>query len=817
MDFDEFFETFTGHAKPHPWQRSLAEHPLPELVEVETAGGKTAAIVAAWFWRRLLHPDPEVRRATPTRLVIALPMRALVDQHQRSIQGWCDRLDRFAYQSRDLVTPAVHRLVGGEGTLSKEWVRHPERPAILVGTIDQLLSRALNRGYLSSRMQWPIEFGLLSSDTHWVLDEVQLMGPAVTTTRQLQSFRELLGTMAPCTTTWMSATVDHAKLTTVDRPELPAPVTLTEADRNGSLARSLEAVRHIEELPVGGDPASAVADAVALRHRAGTLTLVVCNTVKSAQAMHKALGSRSGVPDAVLVHSRYRPGDRAGALERIIADPLPDEGVVAVATQVIEAGVDISAALMVTEAAPWESLVQRFGRLNRDGRSDAAALAWVHPAHAAPYDEAAVEVAVAALRAIEGSDQTTPTFLAAGPSWEGRRTYGAVLRRRDLLALFDTQPDLDGNDIDIGPYIRDGDDLDATVFWRDLEDEQQRARTLDIEAPTPAELCPVPVGDLRSLKARLWRFDHLARTDEGKWRVVTDPRTEVRPGQVYALTSSVGNYRPDRGWDTAVRGRVEPVESGVDEMQYETVGDDPLTYCGSWVTLADHLADAAEQANRLLDELDGLDIDPAVADAVVTGARLHDLGKVHPVFQASLRCQAEDLPARLDWIDSHGPLAKSVQTKMCPYERRGFRHELASALMLLNPECDLLDDVAEPDLVLFLVAAHHGRVRLGARPLRDTGRPRSRSSATAPSVLGVESGDTVDEVVGPGFRTAAMELDIDVFSVGRSPDGMRSWTSRMLELVDRADLGPFRLAYLEALVRVADWRASEQPSRESKP
>jgi len=38
-----------------------------------------------------------------------------------------------------------------------------------------LLSRALNRGYGIGRARWPLEFGLLSHDTLWVMDEVQLM------------------------------------------------------------------------------------------------------------------------------------------------------------------------------------------------------------------------------------------------------------------------------------------------------------------------------------------------------------------------------------------------------------------------------------------------------------------------------------------------------------------------------------------------------------------------------------------------------------------------------------------------------------------
>jgi CRISPR-associated endonuclease/helicase Cas3 len=39
-----------------------------------------------------------------------------------------------------------------------------------------LLSRALNRGYASSRFAWPWHYALFSNDCMWVFDEVQLMG-----------------------------------------------------------------------------------------------------------------------------------------------------------------------------------------------------------------------------------------------------------------------------------------------------------------------------------------------------------------------------------------------------------------------------------------------------------------------------------------------------------------------------------------------------------------------------------------------------------------------------------------------------------------
>ena len=40
-----------------------------------------------------------------------------------------------------------------------------------------------------------------------------------------------------------------------------------------------------------------------------------------------------------------------------------------------------------------------------------------------------------------------------------------MLRRRDLVGLFDTAPDLSGADLDIAPYVRDADDLDVQLAW----------------------------------------------------------------------------------------------------------------------------------------------------------------------------------------------------------------------------------------------------------------------------------------------------------------------------------------------------------------
>src|SRR5205823_13188383 len=100
----------------------------------------------------------------------------------------------------------------------------------------------------------------------------------------------------------------------------------------------------------------------------------------------------------VLIHSRFRPPDRAEQIRKLKAETapkdLPTEGMICVSTQVIEAGVDVSATTLFTELAPWASLVQRFGRCNRRGDEPDASIHWINlpvdekeqKGFSAPYD-----------------------------------------------------------------------------------------------------------------------------------------------------------------------------------------------------------------------------------------------------------------------------------------------------------------------------------------------------------------------------------------------------------------------------------------------
>jgi CRISPR-associated endonuclease/helicase Cas3 len=198
--FDVFFKKATTF-DPFPYQRKIAlDLSLPGIINVPTGIGKTAAVVLAWIWRRRFA-EQDIRNATPRRLVYCLPVRVLVEQTRNNVISWLSNVDLLggkvdggdvrdiqkyepSWDAPDKIV--VTTLMGGED--KDEWDRYPERDAIIIGTQDMLLSRALNRGYGLSRYRWPVQFGLLNNDCLWVLDEVQLMGSGLATSVQLDAF-----------------------------------------------------------------------------------------------------------------------------------------------------------------------------------------------------------------------------------------------------------------------------------------------------------------------------------------------------------------------------------------------------------------------------------------------------------------------------------------------------------------------------------------------------------------------------------------------------------------------------------------------------
>lgn len=902
ITFESFFNEVTEF-DPYEWQKQVARVGLPDVLPVPTGLGKTEGVVLAWVWRRLM-----VRTDEPMHLVFCLPMRSLVTQTVDRIQKYFDAL-----RVKQGISVQVHQLMGG--AIDEEWARWPDKPWVLVGTQDQLLSRALNRGYAMNRFAWPIHFGLLNQDCRWIIDEVQLMGPGLWTTAQLDWMRQKrFMSLKGCRTTWMSATVGTSFLATVDRSRDELG-TASEMQREflPELKRCLDEDPKLQWWREAKRPvhwcqhatAEAIASDIVQKHRPGTLSLVICNTVKMARDIYRALGATQ----PVLLTSRFRRKDREKHERRLFAfeaerrkhsgAAIPGHaGLICVSTQVVEAGVDISAHQLWSELAPWPSTLQRLGRLNRNGRDqESRAWFWETPRagqgkgeRIGPYDADDIARAKSLLEALRPLSQSQPFSVAAE---ELAAKHGAAVdaalqpkptalpRALDVHGLFSTERDVHGGFTDVSAFVRGTDpNADLTIFWRIWPGEAP-PRGDELDGPgldVGNEGCTIAFFRLKEvLKSR--RVSGWLWNDEAeRWERVSPD--ELRPGMVVMLHRDVGGYDVNEGWN----GEKQSILADVPRAgRGHSLRDDARTESGYWSQLDVHLSDTKREAEQLCDSLGLSDDDERLRKyrlAVVEAAGLHDLGKAHPQWQGALPalsallggpwakcprvlavdakasdekidqrvvalrpdaislpekhwCRGRENVVRLRWAigerlgrEQLHELAKLDGVRWAGHVpfRPAMRHEAASALAMWKSYRE--GDAPYPALAVYLAAAHHGKVRTVLR-------------ATTP-----EADDVFGVRRDPGaVDLASKQWPLD-FSIAK--DGAEGywqgdefvvtghgWTGLVADLLGpwRSDdvseagvvpaheprrLGPFVLAYLEALVRVADWRASEHPSKSIK-
>jgi CRISPR-associated endonuclease/helicase Cas3 len=895
-EYSEFFcRAFSdecGKVKPFDYQRRLALenlpldvgafYPLPAAtLSVPTGLGKTAAVVLAWLWKRRKEGD-EVRKRTPRRLVYCLPMRVLVEQTRDNAIRWLNnlgllggtaefersdgalRLRRYTPSFAELGKTTVHVLMGGEDR--DDWDIYPERDAIIIGTQDMLLSRALNRGYAASRSRWPIQFGLLNTDCLWVFDEIQLMGAGLATTAQLEAFRRSLPSSNAeqatngngCGSIWMSATIQREWLKTVDFADFLGRTPehkfdfekeiksggLNEETRE-TLEQRWNATKALSKAEAIMGDAAGLAREVQKWHRPGTRTIVVMNTVKRAGDLFDALNIDESVapkkkttrksakeikesedpakapkPRIVLLHSRFRAADRKNRVEEALSNIKPDEpGTIVVSTQVIEAGVDVSATTLFTELAPWASLIQRFGRCNRRGdpkENSEASVHWIDlPTKKSDAEKLALPYELHELvAAAQYLKELTDVGLKSLPEVPLPFEHNQVIRRKDLIDLFDTTPDLAGNDIDIDRFVREIEDSDVQVFWRAWDQSEYESPPEDEPAAGRDELCPAPVGEFREFTkkhpGKVWRWSFLDK----KWER-SDP-DNITPGQVFLVHSEAGSYSPERGWDPESE-YVDPIAVAKADSPDATDAE-PLSRIGVWQTIGEHTSEVCAELEDILNALHLTAVE--LVDALRDAARWHDRGKAHHVFQNAIDDgQLVDRNGRTIWRRERPEnwrgcrlVAKAPDKFWRPYDwvptegRKHFRHELASALALLLCPDEIIPE-ARRDLVAYLVAAHHGKVRLSIRSLPNEPMP----SGDVRFARGVWDHDELPATdLGDGLIAPAVTLSLEPMELGLGENepftGQPSWAERMIRL--RHQLGPFRLGFMEAILRAADMRAS---------
>ena len=203
--------------------------------------------------------------------------------------------------------------------------------------------------------------------------------------------------------------------------------------------------------------------------------------------------------------------------------------------------------------------------------------------------------------------------------------------------------------------------------------------------------------------------------------------------------------------------------------------------------LAEHLGGVGNMAGEFAERV-GLPAEVA-ADVRLAG-RWHDVGKADPRFQRLLQGGSE-----FKALVQTEPLAKSAlpmndrrarqQAQLRSGYPRGTRHEVMSVALMASADAELASLANDWELVLHLVASHHGR----CRPL----------APWVPDPTPVEVKWEFDGVaIAASSSHELARLDSGV--------GERFW-----RLVRR--YGWWGLAWLEAILRLGDHRRSEEEQR----
>jgi CRISPR-associated endonuclease/helicase Cas3 len=425
-DFPKTFEALTG-VQPFPWQIVLydlfVKGSYPQSAALPTGLGKTS-IIAIWLCALATKPD-----TTPRRLVYVVNRRTVVDQTTAEAERLCESLQQKPELSEirstltklcalPLPTPDAPPLaistLRGQFADNGEWCADPARPAVVVGTVDMIGSGLLFSRYSRGFKTRPLHAGFLAQDALLVHDEAHLE----------PCFQSLLETIVATQKAEAELRKLHViALTATSRAEAAsstAPFTLTAADQeNETVQKRIHAAKRLSLIPLDGtDTLAAKLVAVAKAKPAGRAVLVFTRSVAVAlkvaaelnKAEHKGMvaaltGTMRGKERDALVSEnpafqRFLPDkDRAKNIQA------PTGTVYLVATSAGEVGVNLSADDLVCDLSTFESMAQRFGRVNRFGLRDDSEITVVHEAEfdSANPIEAARERTLALLQKLDGS------------------------------------------------------------------------------------------------------------------------------------------------------------------------------------------------------------------------------------------------------------------------------------------------------------------------------------------------------------------------------------------------------------------------------
>lgn len=818
MSADYFKEAFLGTTgfKPMLWQERLyRDHfvggDIPSVCDIPTGLGKTSVMAV---WLIALAGQARAGKVTlPRRLVYVVNRRTVVDQATREAEGMRAALSskpelrEVAAALRSLgiessAGPLAISTLRGQFADNAEWRNDPARPAVVVGTVDMIGSRLLFSGYGRGFKSRPLHAGFLGQDALLVHDEAHLEPAFQALVEAIESEqRRCRDARAQAD----SRPLRVMALTATSRTG-GASFRLSDRDRAQPIVRQrVEARKGITVCPVDDERkiADQVAKAALQFKDSGEAILVFLRKLDDVEKVRERLWSTEVSVQVLTGTLRGLERDTLARADGVFArfmpklnrEAVPKQGTVyLVCTSAGEVGINISADHLVCDLTPFDSMAQRFGRVNRFGTGDAK----VEVVHAASIGGADAETSAKPSSKFEQACARTLSLLHKLPARRDRRrdaSPGALgdLPAAERQAAFTPAPEIPAvSEILFDAWaltsirkrlpgrppvadwlhgVAEWEPPETRVAWRD---EVEYVKGEQLGTYNPEDLLEdYPLKPHELLRDRTDRvFKHLANLAEQHsaapaWVLAEDDAVTVTTlgelaetgqealgGRTVLLPPTAGGLKKgmlDGGspFDEAQRASYDVADQWMDEnnaprrcriwdgeelpegMPMRLVGtidtrpdsddeadeDETRTQRRYWhwyvrprsadddgsrtarvkQDLEPHLQSAKDFASALVSNL-GL-VDPE-ASAVTLAARWHDLGKNRLVWQRSIGNR--DYPHRV--------LAKSGG-RMNAVELNAYRHEFGSVLDVTNdPEFRQLTAETQ-DLLLHLIAAHHGRAR----------------------------------------------------------------------------------------------------------
>ena len=353
--------------KLREFQENLSTNSKSVLVEIPTGEGKTEGSLL-WAINNLYNPH--------SKIIYTLPTQTTSNKLYERVDSFFDKSEcGLIHSSAKIYLEKAYERENGEVDdifksdflLSKSF----NKP-ITVSTIDSLLKYFINIGRFNIATKNFLNSTIIIDEVHAY--DLKLMG-------FLKRFLELCQEFE-VKVCLMSASIPNKIKELLGVENYPL---ITQKDLFEKKANEIIKV----ETPLEDD-----FYLILEKFESGKNILVIRNTVKSATATYEELQELGIISeDIVLYHSTFKKGDRTKKEDLIFKKLKENKPFILVATQIVEVSLDIDFDVMFTDNAPIDSLIQRFGRVNRKKSLEKKGEIYIYKVeNPLPYPEAILDL-----------------------------------------------------------------------------------------------------------------------------------------------------------------------------------------------------------------------------------------------------------------------------------------------------------------------------------------------------------------------------------------------------------------------------------------